>query len=143
MEAEALAASRGLDGDHVPGVLGDHVGGDEIDFVLGVNVVASPATVRTYLIDATVGGTSGLYLHAPQAVVPAHDEVEAVAVSIRLGDSEAQTCSFAHERQFGQFSQAFAGGAMGWFVFAARYDDFPGANLTLLFHGANKERLSG
>ncbi len=41
MEAQTLAAPRGFDGDRVPGVLGDDVGDDEIDFVLGVNV-ASP-----------------------------------------------------------------------------------------------------
>src|ERR1700674_557322 len=125
MEAEALAASGSFDGDHVPGVLGDHVGDDEINFILGVNVGTSPATVRTYLIDTTVGGASGLYLHAPQAAVPAQDEVEAVAVSIRLGDSESQTCRLVHERQLGEFSQAFAGGAMGWLVVGARYDAFP------------------
>ncbi len=84
METEALAASRGFDGEHVPGVLGDdvgEVGDDEINLVLGVGVDASPANVRTYLIDTTVGGASGLYLHAPQAVVPAQDEVETFAVS--------------------------------------------------------------
>jgi hypothetical protein len=35
MEAEALAASGGFDGDDVPDLLGDDVGDDEIDFVLG------------------------------------------------------------------------------------------------------------
>ena len=39
VEAEALAASGGFDGDDVPDLLGDDVGDDEIDFVLGVNVV--------------------------------------------------------------------------------------------------------
>jgi hypothetical protein len=90
METEALAASRGFDGEHLPGVLGDdvgEVGDDEINLVLGVGVDASPASVRTYLIDTTVGGASG--------------------------NSEAQTCCLAHERQLGQFSQGFAGGAWG------------------------------
>ena len=55
-----MPGSRGFDGEHVPGVLGD----DEINLVLGVGVGvdASPASVRTYLIDTTVGGASGLYL---------------------------------------------------------------------------------
>jgi hypothetical protein len=86
-----LPAARGFDGEHVPGVLGDDVGDvgdDEINLVLGVGVDASPASVRTYLVETTVGGASGLYLHAPQAVVPAQDEVETFAVSIRLGDSK-------------------------------------------------------
>jgi hypothetical protein len=77
MEAEALAASGGFDGDDVTGVLGDDVGDDEIDFVLGVNVMSPPATVRAYLVDTVLGGASGLYLYAPQAAVPAQDEVEA------------------------------------------------------------------
>jgi len=68
-----------------------------------------------------LGGASGLYLHPPQAPVPAYDEVEAVAVSRRLGDSEAQSDCLVHERQFGQFSQAFAGVGMGWFVDAANF----------------------
>ena len=45
MEAEALAAVRGFDGDQVPGVLGDDVDGDEIDFVFGVSIATSPAAV--------------------------------------------------------------------------------------------------
>ena len=63
--------------------------------------------------------------------VPTQDEVEAFAVSIRLGDSEAEAGCLAHEGQFGQFSQAFAG---WWFVV------FPGTKFGLLFHGAGKER---
>jgi hypothetical protein len=51
-----LPASRGFDGEHVPSVLGDDVGHDEINLVLGVGVDASPASVRTYLVETTVGG---------------------------------------------------------------------------------------
>jgi len=65
MEAEALTASRGFDGDHVPCVLGDHEGDDEINFVLGVNVMSSLATVRAYFVNTVLGGASGLHLHAP------------------------------------------------------------------------------
>src|SRR5580693_2351695 len=97
MEAEALAASGGFDGDDVPDLLGDDVGDDEIDFVLGINVMSSPAAVGTYLVDTVLGGASGFYLHAPQVAVPAQDEVEAFAVSVGLGDSEAEACGLAHE----------------------------------------------
>ena len=113
MEAEALAPSCGFDGDEVAGVFGDDVDDDEIDFVLGVDVVSPPATVRAYCVDTVLGGASGLYLHAPQMAVPAQDEVEAFAVSVGLGDSEAEACCLAHEGQFGQFSLAFASGAAG------------------------------
>src|SRR5579864_9513312 len=140
MEAEALAASGSFDGDQVPDVLGDHVGGDEIDFVLGVNVDPTPATVRTDLVDTTVGGASGLYLHPPQAAVPTQDEVKALAISVRLGDSEAQICGLARERQLSQFSQALAGVAVGWFVVAGRYGAYPGANLTFFCYGEHRER---
>ncbi len=98
MEAEALAALRGFDWGRRTGVLGDDVGDDEIDFALGVKVMSSPASARTYLINTAVGGASGLYLHAPQATIPAHDEVEAFAVSVGLGDSEAEACCIAYER---------------------------------------------
>jgi hypothetical protein len=97
MKAEALAASGGFDGDDVVDVQRDDVGDDEIDFVLGVNVVSSPATVRANLLDTALGGASGLYLHAPQVAVPAQDEVEAFAVSVRLGDSEAEAGCLAQE----------------------------------------------
>jgi hypothetical protein len=90
METEALASSRGFDGNDVPGILGDHVSDDEINFMFGVNVEASPATVGTDFIDAMVSGAGGLYLDARQVVVPVDDKVEAVAVTIRLGDSEAR-----------------------------------------------------
>jgi hypothetical protein len=83
---------RGFDGDDVPGVLGDDVGDDEIDFVLGGDVMSFPSK------DTAVGDASELYLHAPQATIPAHDEVEAFAVSMGLGDSEAEACCFADER---------------------------------------------
>ena len=65
VEAEALAALRGFDGDDVAGVLGDDVGDDEIDLVLGVDVVSSPAAVRAYFVNTVLGGASGLHLHAP------------------------------------------------------------------------------
>ncbi len=132
VETEALAASGGFDGDDVPDFLGDDVGDDEIDFVLGVNVATSPATVCTYLVDAAFGGASGLHLDAPQAAVPAQDEVEALAVSVGLGDSEAHAGCLAHEGELGDFSLAFAGGR---FVVAARYSGFPGVKFGLLFHG--------
>jgi hypothetical protein len=108
-----LPASRGFDREHVPSVLGDDVGHDEINLVLGVGVDASPASVRTYLVDD--GGRCEWTLPAPATSggPTAQFEVETFAVLIRLGDSEAQTCCLAHERQLGQFSQGFAGGAWG------------------------------
>jgi len=50
MEAEALAALRGFDGDDVPGALGDDVGDDQIDFVLGVDVMRSPAKTLRWAV---------------------------------------------------------------------------------------------
>jgi hypothetical protein len=71
-------------------------------------------------------------------VVPAQDEVEAFAVTVGLGDSEAEAGGLAHEGQFGQFSLAFAGGAAG---IAARSEADPGASL--FFHGLIKKGVSG
>jgi hypothetical protein len=139
-----LPASRGFDGEHVPGVLGDDVGDvgdDEINLVLGVGVDASPASVRSYLIDTTVGA-SALYLHAPQAVVPAQDEVETFAVSIRLGDSKPRlaACSRTPTRPI---LPGVCGWGVGRFVVDARYDACPQTNLALLFHGLIKKGVSG
>jgi hypothetical protein len=73
---------------------------------------------------------------------PSDDEVEAVAVAIRLGDSEAQTGRFVGKGQFGQFSLAFSG-AMGWFLGAAGCEVFPETNFGLLFHGQIRKGASG
>ncbi len=73
-----------------------------------------------YLVDAALGGASGLYLHAPEMAVPAQDEVEAFAVSVGLGDSEAEAGCLAHEGQFGEFSLAFAVTSAGWSAVAGR-----------------------
>jgi hypothetical protein len=136
VEAEAFAASGGFDGDQVPGVLGDYVGGDQIDLILGVNVAASPAAVGTDLIGAAVDGVGGLYLHTADVASPADDKVEAIAVSVGLGDGEAEAGRFAHEGQFGEFSLAFAGAT--WRAVAGRGVGVPVASL--VFHGQSTER---
>ncbi len=59
METEALAPQRRFDGDEVPGVLGDDISGDEINFILGVNVDTSPTAVRTDLVATTSDGGAG------------------------------------------------------------------------------------
>jgi hypothetical protein len=92
MEAEALVALRGLDGDDVPGVLGGRRRRRSDRFRHWCRCHEVPSK------DTAVGGASRLYLHAPQATIPAHDEVEGFAVSVGLGDSEAEACCFAHER---------------------------------------------
>ena len=135
VEAEALAASGGFDGDDVAGVFGDDVGDDEINFVLGVNAATSPATMGGYLIDTALGGTRGLYLHAPPAAIPTDDEVEAVAVSIGLGDAEAQTCRLVRECHLGQLSLTFAGVDA---AFVVGNGGGPGT-FARLFHGRTKK----
>ena len=51
IEIEGSAAPDSFDGDHIPGILGEHVGDNEIDIILGINVrTACLIAVRVYAV---------------------------------------------------------------------------------------------
>ena len=128
-EQEAGAADS-EDGDDVPSVFGDDVGGDQVDLggVVG-NGASSAAAVGVDAIEAVeeLGGTFNL--DAPKecgggggrvrGAAGVEDEVVAFAVAIGLGDAEAEAGGDEDEDEFGEFSAALGGeftaeGINGW-----------------------------
>jgi hypothetical protein len=81
VEADAFAASDGLDGDDVPEIFGDDVGDEEIDFFAGIDAAAGTGGFDTIAIFGVPGG--GFDLDAEEAAVEFDDGVVAVAVSPR------------------------------------------------------------
>jgi hypothetical protein len=67
---------------------------------------SAPGTLAPYAIVRARGsfGQNRLDLNAPTDVLDADDDVVAFAFSPGLGDRQAQTCSLAHECEFGEVS---------------------------------------
>ena len=52
-------------------------------------------------------------MDAPESALKADDNVVTISVAPRLGDGEAQVCSFAHKSKLGKFATAFAAEVAG------------------------------
>ncbi len=111
IEADAFAASDGLDGDDVPDVFGDHVADEEVDFFAGVDFAAGSGGFDAVAGFGIEGG--GLDLDAEESVMEFDDGVVAVAVSPGDADAEAEMGGAGQEGGFGGFSEALAGGLGG------------------------------
>jgi len=73
------------DGHDVPGIVGDDVGGDEIDFLGGISNMAAPALAGDGdAVSPASGGKNRLNLNAKHAAIPSDDEVVRFAVAIGL-----------------------------------------------------------
>ncbi len=103
-----------------PGVFGDDVGGEEIDFGEGVGDGASvDAAVGVDAVEAVQHLRGGLHLDADQAwaglrargieVGGVEDDVVAFAVAEGFGDAEAVAGGGEGEGEFGDLSAAFGG----------------------------------
>jgi hypothetical protein len=95
---------RGADGDDVPGVGGNYVGGDEVETGAGVGraVGSDVAFIR---MSALVAGAFDL--DAEEASVVFDGEIVGRHVSPGLGDAEAVLGGASHETQFGPFAPRF------------------------------------
>ena len=111
VEADAFAASDGLDGDDVPDVFRDHVSDEEVDFFAGVDFAAGSGGFYAIAGFGVEGG--GLDLDAEESVMEFDDGVVAVAVSPGYADAEAEMGGAGQEGGFGGFSEALAGGLGG------------------------------
>src|SRR3989454_10256420 len=79
------------DGHDVPGIVGDDVGGDEIDFLGGILNMAAPALGGgSDSVFPAGGGKTRLKLNAEHAALPPDDEVVRFAVAIGVADCESQ-----------------------------------------------------
>jgi len=90
-------AFDGLDREDVPGVGGDHVGGDEVDLVAGIwDVVGGEV--------AAVGvpslGLGAFDLHANEAALVLDGEIVWGVVAPGFGDAQAEFGGAGHEAQF-------------------------------------------
>ena len=99
-----------LDGEDIPGVFGDDVGDEEVDFggFVGGDA-ADGAAVGVDVIEAVFLCCGGFDLDAEEFVAfgPSaadEDEVEALAVAVGLGDAEAEAGGFVDEGEFGELS---------------------------------------
>lgn len=106
-------AGDGLDGEDVPGVGGDYVGGDEIDLVgaVGDSVGGDAAAVG---VPAFLLGT--FHLDAAEAAAVVGGEVVGGGVSPRLGDAEAEFGGAGHETKFGPLAAGFGVGNVHPFI---------------------------
>ena len=87
IEADAFAASDGLDGDDVPDVFGDYVADEEVDFFAGVDAAAGSGGFDAVAGLGVEGG--GFDLDAEEAAIEFDYGVVAVAVSPGEADAEA------------------------------------------------------
>jgi hypothetical protein len=113
IKTDVFAASDGVHRDDVPGIVGDDVGGEEVDVISGVQTasVAVAANAKIDEVSAAMRGESGFDLDAEQAVSAGDHEIESQAVAVRLADAESEAGGFEDENQFGEF--AFALGTAG------------------------------
>src|ERR1700734_2028600 len=108
MEIEAVAIAESPDGDHIPGVLRHQIDHNHIDLIRGVHFCPTvPVAAGTYAVAAIAGLVNRLHLYSPQAPSRTHDEVEALAVSVRLGHSESHAHRLVCECQFGELTLPF------------------------------------
>jgi hypothetical protein len=114
----------GLDGEDVPGVGGDYVGGDEIDLVgaVGDSVGGDAAAVGVpaLLLGAfdPFGGCalSGQALDAAEAAAVVGGEVVGRGVSPGLGDAEAEFGGAGHETKLGPLAAGLGVGNVHPFI---------------------------
>jgi len=135
IEAEHGLGSTDFDGDDVPDVERDYVGGDEIDVALGVDGAAFASGVGgSSFVGIGAEGVGALDLDAEEvdgglgAVV--EDEVVALGVSPGFGYGEAALAGLVEEGGFGTFSGALGGrlGLSGWWRLGMRLrEELPGA----------------
>jgi hypothetical protein len=107
IEADALTASDGLDGDEVPDVFGDDIADEEVDFGGGVDAAVGSTGIDPVAALGEAGG--GFDLHAEKSAAEFDGGVVRVAVSPREADREAECGGAGEESGFGGFSATLAG----------------------------------
>lgn len=88
----------GADGENVPSVGGDDVGGDEVDVAWGVG---DSVGVEVTFVGVAAVEDGAFDLDAAEAAAVVGDEVVGGGVSPGLGDAESEFGGAGHEAQFG------------------------------------------
>ena len=106
-QRDGRTLAEGVDGYHVPRVLGYNVGDQKVHFFDAVFSVFGVAGA-----DAVIVRTSHISrfdLHTPRARASLNDKVIGVAVSPRPGDGETKQSCLVKERRFGDLTTALDG----------------------------------
>ena len=110
----AGASRQGFDRDQDPGVFGEKIASDEVDFVRSIrNANAVTAALGGEEVCALTKAAGGFDLHPREAMSRVDDEVVAFAVAIRLGDGESEAGGLPEESELGEFSAALGGALVG------------------------------
>jgi hypothetical protein len=124
-EEDAGAVLDFGDGEDEPGVFGDDVGDQEVDFarLIGDDSVVGSA-MGVDAVEAAHESGGGFDLDAEEAVSGVEDEVVAFAVAVGFGDVESHRRRFEDEGEFGELSATLGGlfvllGSLFW-LFAWR-----------------------
>ena len=113
IEQETYPSFEIFDGDNVPGVFGDDVDGQDVDFAGIVRDHAGGgAAPGVYVVEAVDQGAGGFDLHAQDVAVVDYDPVVAVVVSVGLGEMEAAPDRADQEFGFSQIADVL-GVALG------------------------------
>ena len=138
---DAFASGEDGDGDDDPGVFGEDVADEEVDFVGRVGDGDSvAAALRGEEVGSLAETAGGFDLHADEAAAGVEDEIVAVAVAVGLGDGEAEAGGLEEEGEFGEFSAAL-GGALGSDTGAA--GGLSNWLRIVMAHDANKKARAG
>jgi hypothetical protein len=109
IEADVGKGRNLKDGDDVPSIVSDHVGGEEIDLLRGiwndgfVRAVASHGNA----VSPAGGGENRFHLNAKHAAVVLDDQVVGFTVTVGFADGESHAGGFDHEDQFRHHAFAF------------------------------------
>ncbi len=105
IEAEHGGGSADFDGDDVPDVEGDDVGGDEVDVEAGVDGASFADGVGgAGFVGLGADALGAFDLNAVEGASVVEDEVVAAGVAPWLGDSEVAAGGLGEEAGFGTFS---------------------------------------
>lgn len=126
VEGDGTAAVDFCEGDDVPSVFGDDVGGDEVEDVANVRAMASAdgagVSILYFGVFDFVGG--GFDLHAGEAAFVSGDEVVVGHFSPRLADLEPVFGGGDEKTHLGPFAARFlVGDDGGWFLPLVFHDE--------------------
>ncbi len=94
----------GFDGEDIPSVGGDDIGGDEVDVT---GRVRNSVGVEVAFVGVAAMEDGAFDLDAAEASAVVDDEVVGGGVSPRLGDAESELDGASRETEFGPFAALF------------------------------------
>jgi hypothetical protein len=103
-EEDVGLAVGGADGEDIPGVGGDDVGGDEVDVAWRVGDAVG---IEVAFVGVAAMEDGALDLDAAEATAVVGGEVVRGGVSPGLGDAETEFGSAGHEAEFGPLAARF------------------------------------